>query len=57
MPRLSKEAKVEWGLFIGPSRRREYNPLCRHCRNECKQSYRAVVVACPAYRSKRENCS
>ena len=57
MPRLSKRAKLEWGLFIGPSRRRTYNALCRRCKLECKQSFRSVIVACPLYRSKREICT
>ncbi len=57
MPRLSKRAKLEWGLFIGPSRRRTYNALCRRCKQECKQSFRSVIVACPLYRSKREICT
>ena len=30
-----------------------YNELCRKCQHECKQSFRAVVVDCPKYLSKR----
>jgi hypothetical protein len=57
MPRLSKRARLEWSLFIGQKRRREYNGLCRRCKQGCKQSFRAVIVACPLYRSKREICT
>ena len=57
MPRLGKKAKQEWAYFIGPNGRRQYNLLCRRCKNSCRQSFRAVIVECPKYRSKRENCS
>lgn len=54
MPRLSKKAKREWDFFINPKTgRRTYNDLCRKCSNECKQSFKAVIVSCPKYRSKR----
>ena len=29
------------------------NLVCRRCVHDCKQSFRAVVVICPHYRSKR----
>lgn len=54
MPRLSKKAKIEWALFIGPNGRRQYNALCRKCRRECKQAFRVTVVECPRYESKRK---
>lgn len=54
MARLSKKLKQEWAYFISPKTgRRTYNDLCRKCRNDCKQSFRAIVVICPLYRSKR----
>ena len=56
MPRLSKKMKLEWSFFIGPNGRRQYNILCRRCQYDCKQSFRAIIVQCPKYRSKRENC-
>ena len=30
-----------------------YNDLCRGCTHSCKQSFRAVVILCPRYYSKR----
>ena len=57
MPRLNKKAKIEWSFFIGPDGRRHYNVLCRRCRHDCRQSFRAIILACPMYRSKRENCA
>ena len=31
----------------------KYNDKCRQCVCECKQSYRAIIVRCPKYESKR----
>ena len=54
MARLSKKLKQEWDFFISPKTgRRTYNDLCRKCRKDCKQSFRAIVVCCPMYCSKR----
>lgn len=54
MARLSKKLKREWDFFISPKTgRRTYNDLCRKCRKDCKQSFRAIVVSCPLYLSKR----
>ena len=54
MSRLSKKAKQEWNFFINPKTgSRTYSTLCRKCGKECKQSFKAVIVSCPKYRSKR----
>lgn len=53
MPRLGKKEKEEWVYFINDIGRRQYNERCRQCVHECKQSYRAVIVYCPKYKSKR----
>ncbi len=54
MPKLSKKLKEEWAFFIHPqTKRRTYNELCRGCVHTCKQSFRATVVECPRYVSKR----
>ena len=54
MPRLSKKARREWNFFISPKTgRRTYNDRCCKCSNACKQSFKAVIVSCPKYRSKR----
>lgn len=55
MPRMSEQMKREWTYFrSGISGRRKYNTLCRRCVNACKQSFRAVVVECGRYESKRK---
>lgn len=51
MPRMSKKRKQEWALFLNDRNRITYNELCRKCRNDCKQSFRCIVVLCPKYLS------
>lgn len=42
------------GFFINfETGRRTSNSLCLKCKNKCKQSYKAIVVFCPKYKSKR----
>lgn len=53
MPRMSKKRKLEWAFFLNHRNRITYNTLCRKCAHSCKQSFRAVVVECPRYQSKR----
>ena len=53
MPRMSKKRKKELAFFLNERGRMAYNGLCRKCQHTCKQSFRAVVVDCPRYLSKR----
>ena len=53
MPRMSKREKEEWDFFLDENGRITYNELCRKCDRDCKQSFRAVIVSCPKYNSKR----
>lgn len=53
MPRMSKKRKKELTFFLNDRGRMAYNGLCRKCQHTCKQSFRAVVVDCPQYLSKR----
>lgn len=53
LPRLSQRDKQEWAYFINDIGRRAYNEKCRKCMNECKQSYRAEIICCLKYVSKR----
>ena len=55
MPRMSKKRKKELAFFLNDRGRRSYNGLCRKCQHECKQSFRAVMIDCPRYLSKRAN--
>ncbi len=47
MPRMSKKRKQEWALFLNERNRITYNELCRKCSNDCKQSFRCIVVLLP----------
>ena len=49
----SKKWRLEWAFFLGENSRRQYNRICRKCAHDCKQSFRAIVVLCPRYYSKR----
>ena len=40
-------------FFLGENGRRQYNHICKKCVHGCKQSFRACLVACPYYNSKR----
>ena len=53
MLRMSKKRKREWSFFLNDKNRISYNTLCRKCTNDCKQSFRAAVIVCPRYCSKR----
>lgn len=54
MPKLSKKLKQEWNFFINRNTgRRTYNSLYLKCKNKCKQSYRAVIVYCHKFKTKR----
>ena len=53
MPRMPKKRKLELSFFLNERGRVTYNGLCRKCQRTCKQSFRAVIVDCPHYLSKR----
>jgi hypothetical protein len=54
----SKKWRLEWAFFLGENGRRQYNKVCQGCVHACKQSFRAELVACPHFHSKRsKNCS
>ena len=53
MPRMSKKRKHELSFYLNDRGRVTYNELCRKCKHGCKQSFRAVVIDCPRYVSKR----
>lgn len=31
----------------------QYNPVCKQCRNRCKQSYRAELVYCRRFHARK----
>ena len=53
----SQKWRLEWSFFLDGSGRRKYNEVCQGCAHNCKQSFRAKLVVCPRYLSKRsKNC-
>lgn len=55
MPRMPKYLKEEWAFFLDGNGRKAYNELCRKCERNCKQSFRATIICCPLYISKRRS--
>ena len=53
MPRMSKQMKEEMDFFLDERGRIKYAERCRQCERDCKQSFRALIVQCPEYNSKR----
>ena len=53
MPRMPKKRKLELSFFLNERGRVTYNDLCRKCQRSCRQSFRAVIVDCSLYLSKR----
>lgn len=53
MPRMSKKWKQELSFFLNDRGCVSYSALCRRCVYPCKQSFRALVIGCPHYLSKR----
>ena len=53
MPRMSKKKKMEMSLFLSETGRIRHNDLCLKCRNDCKHSFRAIILECRRYHSKR----
>ena len=55
MLKLSKKDRELWVFFIDPNtRKRKFFPGCRRCMRSCKQSYRAKVVECPRYATRKK---
>ena len=58
MPKLSKKERVLWEFFIRPETgKRSYNTDCVRCIFDCKQSFRAVLEACPKYVSRHSKAA
>lgn len=53
MPPMTKKRKKEWSFFLNERNRITYQILCRRCMHICKQSFRAEIIECPNYYSKR----
>lgn len=54
MAKLSKKFCEEWAFYIKPGTRKRivFNEKCKKCMHECKQSYRAEIIACKNFQKK-----
>ena len=50
----SQKWKLEWAFFLDADGRRKYNDVCRRCVHDCKQSFRADLIACPHFSRKEQ---
>lgn len=55
MPRMPKNKKSELEFFLNDMGRIQYNEQCYRCIYDCKQSFRADIVYCKKYESKRSD--
>lgn len=56
MSAKSKKWKIENSFFINEKTNKiQFNKRCRNCMHECKQSYRAEIIACKDYKRKVKN--
>ena len=44
----------EWAFFRNRAGCVQFNSPCRSCRNRCKQSFRAEVLSCRRYESRKQ---
>lgn len=42
--------KSETKFYENPKGEIEYNKICKKCLNECKQSFRTVLISCPQFK-------
>ena len=54
MPKMSERMKKEMAFFINDKGYIQYNQICNQCERECKQSFRAELIACPLYKKKED---
>ena len=51
---MKKYAGQEWSFFRNRAGRIQFNSVCRSCRNRCKQSFRAEILSCRRYESRKQ---
>ena len=50
---MKKYTGQEWAFFRNRAGRVQFNFVCRSCRNRCKQSFRAEILSCRRYESRK----
>lgn len=51
--KLNEEQKQEWSLFL-KNGKIAYNPKCKNCTEECKQSWKVEIISCPNFKNRNE---
>ena len=51
---MKKYTGQEWAFFRNRAGCVQFNSVCRSCRNRCKQSYRAGILSCRRYESRKQ---
>lgn len=51
---MKKYTGQEWAFFRNRAGCVQFNSVCRRCRNRCKQSYRAEILSCRRYESRKQ---
>ena len=51
---MKKYTGQEWAFFRNRAGRIQFNSVCRSCRNRCKQSFRAEILSCRRYESRKQ---
>ena len=51
---MKKYTGQEWSFFRNRAGRIQFNSVCRSCRNRCKQSFRAEILSCRRYESRKQ---
>ena len=51
---MKKYTGQEWAFFRNREGRVQFNSVCRNCRNRCKQSFRAEILSCRRYESRKK---
>lgn len=52
---MKKHTGQEWVLFRNQAGRIQFNPICHGCKRRCKQTFRAEIVRCSRYESRKRH--
>lgn len=50
--KVNSRNRLYWSFFLDENGKIRYNRLCEQCANDCKQSFRTVIVNCVFYKKK-----
>ena len=50
--KVNSRNRLYWSFFLDEDGKIRYNSLCERCANDCKQSFRTVIVNCHFFKRK-----